>query len=502
MQNGRLFSVVSDPRLAPVAFWPYVGYLIAFTLAPYTFDIEGALSFADRVVERFGGFSDLARLSVWDVSTNLLLYLPVGLLLVPRGSSTRKPAIARVVWVALCSALLSGSLELSQVFLPRHASLGDIACNVTGAVLGALGSLLLQRAPYAGMSTTVNALLKGRHGALIGYAVYLVFTAFVLVAPLPLAPDFKRWASEIEFEFASFEDGQRPLSQSLYSVAVFDRALSFEEVESRFRSGPSVGSQEKPFMRALTLCHRFAVDARDVRCGGRVSTGRDRVRIKDPSRVQWLRPFGIELKGTSLVLASSPEIRPTHSRFQPHIAFSVEAWLDTRAEKHADTVRIVSYSRTPSRNTFSWVQDRVDFLMDLDPVLADAEAKVRHVFIAHSDGVESGFVDGIKRYERYVGHGATVFDAVLAGLGHEFAVPVYSLVLFPLGLGPVNWLAERRKAEMASWIIGFGSAMALLSVRHAWMRAPIDPLLVPIAALTLGASVMVASRLRRSFHAR
>jgi len=75
---------------------------------------------------------------VEDSVLNVLGYLPFGFLLVP-ALPRRIGRIAAVVGAALVAGLLSFTLETVQNFLPtRISSNVDLACNLAGAVLGAL----------------------------------------------------------------------------------------------------------------------------------------------------------------------------------------------------------------------------------------------------------------------------------------------------------------------------------------------------------------------------
>jgi hypothetical protein len=66
-----------------------------------------------------------------DLLLNIALFMPLGAALALRG---RRPA-----FVALCGALLSSAIELSQFYIPgRDPTIGDIVANTVGALLGAL----------------------------------------------------------------------------------------------------------------------------------------------------------------------------------------------------------------------------------------------------------------------------------------------------------------------------------------------------------------------------
>ena len=140
-----------------------------------------------------------------DVITNLVVYLPLGLLLM----LSWRPRYGGWSTIALATLLgggLSFGLEYLQSYLPQRVpSLLDTALNVTGTLLGALFAKFIQAHSYSG-----GHLHRWRHrwflaGALpnIGLTV-LGLWAFSQLAPL--VPSFDR---------GNLVDGIRPLLQVL-----------------------------------------------------------------------------------------------------------------------------------------------------------------------------------------------------------------------------------------------------------------------------------------------
>jgi len=92
-----------------------------------------------------------AHISRADLVTNVLAYIPLGLLLV-RWRRSRGSAIGAAVFATLLGALLSFSMEFSQQFLPtRVADLSDLLANTLGSLVGALlaGFMHPQSPPWA-----------------------------------------------------------------------------------------------------------------------------------------------------------------------------------------------------------------------------------------------------------------------------------------------------------------------------------------------------------------
>ncbi len=79
----------------------------------------------------------LGHLSRADVVTNVLAYMPLGLLIV-RSLGPGRATLGAIAIATLIAGLLSFSMEFLQQFLPaRIASLSDLIANIAGAVIGA-----------------------------------------------------------------------------------------------------------------------------------------------------------------------------------------------------------------------------------------------------------------------------------------------------------------------------------------------------------------------------
>jgi VanZ family protein len=87
-----------------------------------------------------------SRYTRFDIAINVIAYAPFGFFVALTGRHTR--AGARLAIAIAASALLSASMETTQMFLPsRDASTVDLASNTVGGALGALAALVLNGTP-------------------------------------------------------------------------------------------------------------------------------------------------------------------------------------------------------------------------------------------------------------------------------------------------------------------------------------------------------------------
>ena len=152
------------------------------------------------------------RLAKSDFITNLLVYIPLGLLL---GQLLKKRfgVWATVLIATTCGTLLSFSLEYLQLMLPnRVSSLADVALNSTGSFLGAgLSSI------FSGTSVFYRSLAHFRKQWFLPGAVtnvgLIVIGLWALSQLMPLVPSL---------DMATMRHGLKPIWHTLNNLATFD----------------------------------------------------------------------------------------------------------------------------------------------------------------------------------------------------------------------------------------------------------------------------------------
>jgi len=125
-------------------------FIVYGTLLPFNFTLD-----ATQAATRLRALDEPLRhrVSLADVVSNVLLFLPWGFLVGCRPSSWHGRLGKTLAVAALSGLVLSGAVECAQLFLPsRTTSLVDLTTNTTGAALGALvGWLLTRRVWPAGL---------------------------------------------------------------------------------------------------------------------------------------------------------------------------------------------------------------------------------------------------------------------------------------------------------------------------------------------------------------
>jgi hypothetical protein len=490
----------------------YVAYVGLFALAPYSFELDGPTSVGEQFQRRFEGLSEVGRIASWDIWTNTLLFVPFGVLFVGHPFMAGRPHWVKVLFAGITSALLSFSLEAAQVFLPRHPSINDVGCNTVGAVVGALLVTTLRQHSPAQPRKAISEWRRERTRT-VGLTACLLLVFAVFAVPLPLAMDLEAWGSEIEVFLGSEDKEQTVWRGAIYLVSVYRRELSVEEVFTNFLAGPFLDPGVHRVDDGLVLLHEFS-----TRVGGTISdphsTGLPvNLRIRDPTRARWLKPHGLALLGTSLTMSSSPQLRPTGWRFFPHQEFSVEAWVAPADSADFGTVRIVSYSRNPPRESLTLSRYRREFLLKLGPpdsgLLSVSRASswgtdrqtAQHVVITYRDGVVSSYFNAGETPKNFLRGNQALVDAVLDVVGEQFRWPLCSILLFPLGIGSYLWPSSRLPSMPGKWrTLPMVSALLLLLVLARLLTFKgVEPFLMLVGGVTTLVSVMVAPYLTQYF---
>ena len=305
-----------------VLFVVYLLYLLLFGWAPFT-PIDTSFSLMDLYSQKFQETSAIFRVSAWDIWTNILLFLPYGIFFVAVPVISVLPWWVKILLASVSAALFSFTLEVGQLWLPRYPSFADVICN-TG---GAMGGALVGCAAYPPVGRLTKRFAAGFHKAAARATIlggYLMILYGIFSLPLPLY--FANWDPDFTFQLGNEGTLDRPWRGTFYLVALYEHALTAEEVRMNYAAGPAAGHPEKRTSRGLIHLYNFADGGGTIvhdRAGA--ATPID-LTIQEPATVQWIVPNGLTLHGTILT-SSEPPAQLAADRFGFHNELSVEAWI-------------------------------------------------------------------------------------------------------------------------------------------------------------------------------
>jgi glycopeptide antibiotics resistance protein len=178
----------------------YVAFILYGTTIPFDFTANSTIIQANLRAIRWTAFQRApgVRESIPDMISNVLLFIPLGVLITYAGLSLRKkrPIWAVLIFSVMISAGMSALVETLQILSPsRTTSLTDFLTNGMGAICGMAIALAFTR----WMKDPLAAWL--RREALRSPAMILLIVYFALLALGALAP------LDVSLDVGSIKDG-------------------------------------------------------------------------------------------------------------------------------------------------------------------------------------------------------------------------------------------------------------------------------------------------------
>ena len=394
------------------------------------------------------------RINPADVVLNIAIFVPFGLALV------RYPAAA----VILAAVALSGLIEFSQRWLPRHPSWWDIFANGAGALVGLrlAGAIRLCAADV--LSTRV---LRSKR-TLLPAATFLL--ALVLVSRAGFKPnDFSNWepyALALGNELTADRNWRGTISE----LAIYDRAL---RNHAPTRAGePLAWAQGGPI-----LWLQFEMPA-----AGRIDgpDGPHALSLQPPREsAARLDADGLHLEGGLWVL-SDDVARHVQERLSATDCLSLLARIRVADLTSDGPARIVTLSADPSRRNFTLGQTQRNLVLRLRTpnttingrphieTLGEPLTLGFHDVRASFDGqIGEISIDGRCRgsllYAQFYARG--VLDPGLLGV-----TIVAQIALVALGAAAVAGGSMRRRS--IAFVVGGVGAFGILRAAGVWAPMP------------------------------
>lgn len=473
------------------------GYILVATLYPFELsrDLPAAVTRGLSGFFRPHGASDFLR--------NIVLFVPLGaLLLFGRAGERALPqALGRV---ALLGASFSVAIEFAQLLFPRDSSVFDVLANTAGAILGAFAAYPVRKRlpelvgrlwPKVGLVVVLG---------LVGWGAVPLFLSFVQHR----AP-FLFWSSAFHLQLGNEGTGDRPWLGRIHLVALYDRALSPEEIARNFRLGPDPPRRDARASLGLVALYEFEEGEGDVIHDVSGSEPPLDLVLSPESRFRWLEdPPAIELVGPSMARSATAARALTRALRSAH-EVTVEVWMTPRDTLQGGPARIVSHSRDTNRRNFTLGQEGTDVVLRLrTPVTGSGGSRVvhvapwtrrspsrTHVVATYGQGVERLYIDAVQRSpplelasEGIVGLGTP--RSALARVAYTFVYffPVtFALAAYALPRSPASRAARRLAFAVGAGLFAAAETVQILVLE----RGPDLPLLF-VAVAVLGVAATAA----------
>ncbi|WP_447603632.1 VanZ family protein [Nitrospira sp. Nam80] len=484
-----------------MVFAVYLTYLIVFCLASSMLEKDPSPGFTafDGTVE---GLEGLSRVTLWDVATNLVLFLPYGFLFMTQGFVSARPVWLKLFLVTFSAGLISGAIEFAQIWLARHPSVADIVFNMLGALSGGFA-----RAAYSQIHPRLGEPARRFHlqtASAVPVLMYGLVLCTLFAFPLPLAEDFDSWNSEFELYLGNAGGVNSLWQGEIYLIALYSRVLNNLEVRTNFSAGHVRGSMLPRTHEGQLLHYDFFADPEDPHRASVGSSTPVALHILDETRVRSLKPNGLAVLGTTVHLFARPTITPTGGQFSAHTRFSVEAWIAPSGEDWG-TFRLVWYSNNIAPTALRFADWKREVESPLKNTIADlirsneaalptkhvTSASPQHVVITYNDGAETSYVNGVQLGTTMRRFRNASIDTLTDFLGQQFKWPLYSALIFPMGYMTSICI---RKHEPVSRVRKWSSLAAVVSfpvflegIRFVTLNAPAE---TPFVVLGVGTSLL------------
>ena len=377
----------------------YVGYLVILTLTPFQFVADAA--------SLIRGMEGLYRWSsAKDFLANVVFFIPFGALLY-YWQATERHAVAALLYVIVIGTVTSFSVEVVQLFFSRHASVFDVLSNSLGTGIGAL---IYAAAPRRIADLPFQLFMRAtKWPGIVCIAVLFGSVPFILSVTQFLAP-FALWNSRFTLQMGNEATLDRPWRGKIHLVALYNHALTDDEVERNFIEGFTPQNSSRSSKKGLIALYTFS-ETQGRTIGDRSHFGKPLdLDVPTDGHIRWLGTHGIEIIKPSIIRSHEPANKVVDAVRETE-ELTIEAWVTPHDAVQSGPARIASLSRDTGSRNFTLGQQgaAVDFrlrtpvtglnghplsLMTADAILAP---KVTHLVASYKSGVQRLFVNGVKQ---------------------------------------------------------------------------------------------------------
>jgi hypothetical protein len=445
-------------------------FVLATSLAPFS-GRPDATSLQNRL-ERSVNLAPACTEPVIDLVLHAALFVPVGVALASMVTAMgRRP---RWIGSFFSAALFCLVVETGQLLVPFHhaAHLADLVAHIMGSAVGILIAARLN----AGRQS--RARFYARHERAVAAGVFcltaLAWFVAILLPPLQKVT-IADWDLSYPLLVGNEQRGQRPWLGEIAFVAIYDQALSRNEITRCFATARGTRfADARPESAPVAVYDFRMATGPAVYPTGRVTLYP--LTVDSADSCQWLGdPHGLAICRPAGFSTVDPPTEITRALLVAG-RFSVEVLFVPADTRQHGPARIISLSNGPDRRNFTLgqekdglelrVRNRVAGLNGTDPALRVARVLTAgqpcHVVAAYADGLARLHIAGTPDpYElRY----ATPSRVIWLGDSIVSQIVGAVLVQFPLILS--TGILVARRGVRVPWALG--GIAALIVMEAGW----------------------------------
>jgi glycopeptide antibiotics resistance protein len=357
---------VTIKKIFRVTLLIYIIYLIFLTLSPFRL----------RPLEQhhFPWPIGPMRSDNFDVVANVFLFIPLGFLLAQL--FPKKGFRHNLLYATAIAAGASLTIETVQIVIQgRFPSFIDLFTNATGGGIGFIvGNPLEEKINlfYARFNRQTGFKY---HRSFLG--LLLIYSALLFYLPFFAPEPFSNWSPNVQLLIGNNPEQEHPWKGGLLSLALYDHALSYDQVKGHYQDGLSRFSQNAMQENPVAL---YLFEKKQ----GVLS---DRSPIKPPLDLAQIPQAGtgrVDHAGVimdgSTVLESSQDESKLYDRVRSTKQLTMEAWV--HIERQFDTGgRFLSFVKED--------QSLFYFYQDIDEIVLAVNAGFLTKGRFHSEGIET-----------------------------------------------------------------------------------------------------------------
>lgn len=483
----------------------YLSLAFGFTLTPFTFSPDPSQSFSSLYSERFENLSGLPGTNAWSIFSNFLLFIPFGFLFGVLPFVSEHGTATKIALASICTCLLSLSIELCQLFLPRAPSMVDILFNTLGGATGTVLAIYYD-SPLCRVTHQWWARVQAYPYLRIIAILYLLLLFGLSIFPI-IDKHLSDWDPQFPFQLGNEATLDRPWLGRIYLVSIHERALLPREIATRFIAGIFSDPATTQGQDELVAVYRFDEGSGSIvhdRSSNRPNLD---LWIRDAKQVQWLSPNGIELMGATIISSIEPPEKLFMSESLSHGGLTIEIWFAPATVNQTGPARIVSYSQDPYRRNFTLGQDGPNIIFRLrtpvtglngrHPELKTTDdpltAELQHVVVTYLNGVETMYLNG-KEHKRIFLGGKSYLDAILIQQGKW---SYWAILTFPVGFFSYILYQRRQRykeqAVVLSTLTGLITLVVVEGLHIIFLHRQMDLSVISVGMAVIFVSIITSA---------
>lgn len=321
----------------------YLIFVYLLTLNPFRF----SLFYFNRFIQFRRGYLAAFIGGSWieDIILNLMMLFPLGLLI---GLLLRMLQIKikhSVIIATGLGFLISLSIELCQIFLPRSFSGIDIFANTVGACIGAWLAYPTKR--FDTQEILKKLYDRGQFFYTRVVIIYCVVATIILMIPV-FINTFSNWNNRFHLLFGNEATLNRPWRGIIYKLSIFNRKLDKQAIQMLYQLNFQT---ETPLELSNGLLAEYIFDHQQLKTFGVL---KDKLVLNPQQQLSFNfeDQGGIILKDNSIISTNMPATELVHS-IQKTNQLSIAIWLKPDNLQQKGPARIVSLSKNTDHRNFT-----------------------------------------------------------------------------------------------------------------------------------------------------